>query len=62
MAQSTSEVMQIYHLLHEVELKASIPTRLWSDNEVALHNISNPCFMSENILDQLPFYSWKDST
>ena len=36
--------MWIYQLLTEVGLMASLPAKLWCDNQVALHIASNPVF------------------
>ncbi|KAK3027433.1 hypothetical protein RJ639_042073 [Escallonia herrerae] len=66
MAQSTCEVMWIYHLLDEISLKPPLPAKLWCDNQAALHIASNlvyhertkhnevDChFIREKILDNL---------
>ena len=44
MAQSMCEVVWIHQLLDKVGLKTSLPTKLWCDNQVALHIASNPVF------------------
>ena len=44
MAQSTCEVMWINNLLSEAGFKAPIPTKVWCDNQAALHIASNPVF------------------
>ena len=44
MAQSVCEIIWIYQLLTEVGLMASLPTKLWCDNQAALHIASNPVF------------------
>src|SRR5262249_40378210 len=44
MAQSVCELMWIHQLLSEVGLKVSIPTKLWCDNQVAIHIASNLVF------------------
>jgi len=44
MAQSVCEIIWIYQLLTEVGLKASVPVKLWSDNQVALHIAYNLVF------------------
>ena len=44
MAQSTCEVIWIYHLLREIGIKVSSPAKLWCDNQAALHIASNPVF------------------
>ena len=44
MAQSTCEIMWLHQLLAKVSIKTSIPTKLWCDNQVALHIVYNPIF------------------
>ena len=44
MAQSICEIMWLYQLLTEIGLKVSIPSKLWCDNQAALHIASNPVF------------------
>ena len=44
MAQSTCEIMWLHQLLAKVGIKTSIPTKLWCDNQAALHIVSNPVF------------------
>ena len=40
-AQSVYEIMWLHQLLVEVGIKNSVPTKLWCDNQVALHIASN---------------------
>jgi len=44
MSQSTCEIMWIHHLLNEIGLKHPTPSKLWCDNQVALHIASNPVY------------------
>ena len=44
MAQSACENMWLHQLLAEFGIKTSVPTKLWCDNQVALHIASNPVF------------------
>ena len=44
MTQFVFEIMWLHQLLMEVGIKTSIPTKLWCDNQVALHIVSNPMF------------------
>ena len=44
MAQSVWENMWIRHLLMEVGIETSIPTKLWCDNQAVMHIASNPIF------------------
>ena len=44
MTQSTCEIMWLHQLLVEVNIKTSVPTKLWCDNQVALHIASNHVF------------------
>ena len=44
MAQSVSEIMWIHQLLMEVGIKTPVPTKLWCDNQTALHIASNHVF------------------
>ena len=41
--------MWLHQLLVEVDIKTSVPTKLWCDNQVALHIASNPvsCILIE---------------
>ena len=44
MAQSVCEIMWIRQVLMEVSMETSLPTKLWCDNQVAMHIASNPVF------------------
>lgn len=44
MAQSISEIMWICQILSEIGFEASMPTKLWCDNQAALHIACNPVF------------------
>ena len=44
MAKSVCEIIWVYQLLSEVGIKVSVPTKLWCDNQAALHIASNPVF------------------
>ena len=44
MTQSVSEIMWICYLLMEVDIKTSVPTKLWCNNQAAMHIASNPVF------------------
>ena len=44
MTQSVCEIMWLYQLLMEVDIKTVVPTKLWCDNQTALHIASNPVF------------------
>jgi hypothetical protein len=44
MTQFVCEIIWIYNLLTEVGLKASVPAKLWCDNQAALYIASNPVF------------------
>ena len=44
MTQSMSEIMWLHQLLMEVGIKTVVPTKLWCDNQAALHIASNPVF------------------
>ncbi|XP_019237369.1 PREDICTED: uncharacterized protein LOC109217568 [Nicotiana attenuata] len=44
MAQSTCEIMWIHHLLTDTRLKHPTPSKLWCDNQDALHIASNPIY------------------
>ena len=44
MAQSVSEVIWIRQLLNEIGHKIPMPTKLWCDNQAAIHIASNPVF------------------
>ena len=36
--------MWFHQLLAEIDIKTSVPAKLWCDNQVALHIVSNPVF------------------
>ena len=44
MAQSVCEIIWLHQLLIEVDIKTVVPTKLWCDNQAALHIASNPVF------------------
>ena len=44
MTQSVYEIMWLHQLLMEVGIETPVPTKLWCDNQVALHIASNPVF------------------
>ena len=44
MAQSVCEIMWLHQLLMEVGIETLVPSKLWCDNQVALHIASNPVF------------------
>ena len=44
MTQSICEIMWLHQLLAEIDIKTSVPAKLWCDNQVALHIASNPVF------------------
>ena len=44
MAQSACEIMWIRQLLMEVGIETSVPSKLWCDNQAAMHIASNPVF------------------
>ena len=44
MAQSVCEIIWISQLLTEVGIETSIPTKLWCDNQAAMHIASNSVF------------------
>ncbi|RVW98087.1 ATP synthase subunit beta, chloroplastic [Vitis vinifera] len=44
MAQATCEIIWIHQLLCEVGMKCTIPAKLWSNNQVALHIVVNPVY------------------
>ena len=44
MAQSVCDIMWIRQLLMEVSIETSVPTKLWCDNQAAMHIASNPIF------------------
>ena len=44
MTQSVCEIMWLHQLLIEVGIKAVVLTKLWCDNQVALHIASNHVF------------------
>ena len=46
MTQSTCEIMwlRLHQLLAEVGIKTLVPTKLWCDNQAAIHIASNPVF------------------
>ena len=37
MTQAVCEIMWLYQLLMEVDIKTPVPAKLWCDNQVALH-------------------------
>ena len=44
MAQSVCEIMCLYQLLMEVNIKTPVPAKFWYDNKTALHIAFNPVF------------------
>ena len=42
--QSVCEIIWLHQLLMEVGIKTLVPTKLWYDNQAALHIASNPIF------------------
>ena len=44
MTQSVCEIMWLHQLLIEVGIETLVPTKLWCDNQVALHTASSPVF------------------
>ena len=44
MTQSLCEIVWIHQLLSEIDFSIIVPTKLWCDNQVALHIASNPVF------------------
>ena len=44
MTQSVCEIMWIRQLLMEVSIEISVPTKLWCDNQAAMHIASNLVF------------------
>ena len=44
MTKSISEIMWLHQILEEVGIKTLVPTKLWCDNQTALHIASNPIF------------------
>ena len=44
MAQAVCEIMWLHQLLIELGFNTTIPTKLWCDNQVALHIASSPVF------------------
>ena len=44
MTQSVCEIMWLHQLLMEVGIKTVVPTKLWCDNQAALHIASNLVF------------------
>ena len=44
MALSVCEIIWLHQLLMEVGIKPMVPTKLWCDNQAALHIASNPIF------------------
>ncbi|GAA0146787.1 transmembrane signal receptor [Lithospermum erythrorhizon] len=44
MARSMCEIMWIFHILKKIGIEASIPAKLWCDNQAALHIAMNPKF------------------
>ena len=47
MTQSMCEIMWLHQLLMEVGIETSIPTKLWCDNQTALHIASNLVFYEQ---------------
>jgi hypothetical protein len=43
-AQSTCEIMWVYHLLEEISLNPPLLANLWCENQAALHIASNPVY------------------
>ncbi|KAL0534562.1 hypothetical protein IC582_028853 [Cucumis melo] len=48
MAQSVCEIVWIHQLLSEIGFSITVPTKLWCDNQAALHIASNPVFHERN--------------
>ena len=44
MTQSVCKIMWIHQLLMEVGMETSVPTKLWCDNQAAMHIAFNPVF------------------
>ena len=44
MAQSVCEIMWFHQLLMEVGIETPVLSKLWCDNQAALHIVSNPVF------------------
>ena len=44
MTQSTCEIMWLHQLLVEVDIKTSVPTKLWCDNQATIHIAFNLVF------------------
>ena len=44
MTQFACEIMWLHQLLIEVGIETPVPTKLWCDNQAALHIASNPVF------------------
>ena len=44
MTQLVCEIMWFHQLLMEVDIETSVLTKLWCDNQAALHIASNPVF------------------
>ena len=44
MTQSVCLIMRLHQLLMEVGIKIVVPTKLWCNNQAALHIASNPVF------------------
>ena len=44
MTQSVCEIMWLHQLLMEVGIETPVPTKLWYNNQTALHIASNPVF------------------
>ena len=49
MIQSVCEIMWLHQLLMEVVIETPVPTKLWCDNQVALHIEINFHFVREKI-------------
>ena len=44
MTQSVCKIMWVRQLLMEVGIETLVPTKLWCDNQAAMHIASNPVF------------------
>ena len=44
MTQFVYEIMWLHQLLMEVDIKTVVPTKVWCDNQAALHIALNPVF------------------
>jgi hypothetical protein len=60
MAQSTCEIMWVYHLLEEISLKPPLPAKLWYDNQAALHISSNPVYHETTKHTKVDFHFIQD--